>query len=125
MAPQVFKRAVFIISMLIIITYSGCKKDACRDCSTNQSPVAIAHNNQTLSDSAYLDACASNDPDGAIVAYEWTKIAGPDSITIVNPTAAHTWVTNLKEGSYYIELKVTDDAGLSAKDTVQVTVQPA
>jgi hypothetical protein len=33
------KKAGFIISILIIIvTHSGCKKDACEDCITNQPP---------------------------------------------------------------------------------------
>jgi len=39
MATRVFKETVFVVSMLItIITHSGCKKDACEDCITNQPP---------------------------------------------------------------------------------------
>lgn len=37
MTPQVFKRTVFMISMLIIITHSGCKKNGGED---YQPPVA-------------------------------------------------------------------------------------
>lgn len=47
--------------MLIIITYSGCKKDALKDCSTNQPSIAMAGNDQTIilpSDRAYLNAGA-------------------------------------------------------------------
>ena len=40
MTPQVFKRTVFIISMLIIITHSGCKKNAGED---YRLPVASPH----------------------------------------------------------------------------------
>src|SRR4249919_1158868 len=115
MISQLFKKAVFIVSLLIIIvTHSGCKKDSIANRpsgATNQPLLAIAGDNQTIflpHDSAYLDARASKDADGTIVAYKWTKISGPDSITIVNPTSAQTWVTNLKEGDYYIELKVTN-----------------
>jgi hypothetical protein len=72
-----------------------------------------------------LNGSKSSDPDGKISAWQWTKISGPDSITIVNPTSAETWLTHLEEGYYLIELKVTDSAGLFSKDTVQVTVLTA
>ena len=57
--------------------------------------------------------------------YLWTKIAGPASVTIANANAATTLVSNLTEGIYQFELKVTDAGGLFSKDTVQVTVSAA
>ena len=57
--------------------------------------------------------------------YLWTKIAGPASVTIANANAATTLVSNLTEGIYQFELKVTDAGGLFSKDTVQVTVLTA
>jgi hypothetical protein len=53
------------------------------------------------------------------VSYQWIKISGPSSFTITNANAVQTQVTNLVEGVYQFELKVTDIAGLFAKDTVQ------
>jgi hypothetical protein len=75
MAPQVFRRAVFIISMLIIIAHGGCKKDACEDCITNQ-PVANAGNGTTImlpGNTINLNDSSSFDPDNNITGYLWTK----------------------------------------------------
>ena len=38
----------------------------------------------------------------------WTKISGPSSFNIANANAVQTQVTNLVEGVYQFELKVTD-----------------
>src|SRR5262249_19000371 len=54
--------------------------------------------------------------------YLWSKIAGPASVTIANADAATTLVSNLSEGFYQFELKVTNAGGLFSKDTVEVTV---
>ncbi|MDB5203441.1 MAG: C-terminal target protein [Ferruginibacter sp.] len=67
---------------------------------------------------------AGTDPDGSIVGYQWTKIAGPTAV-IGNPNAIATSVSGLIEGTYSFELKVTDNNGASAKDTMQVFVHPA
>jgi hypothetical protein len=69
-----------------------------------------------------LDGSNSSDPDGKISAWKWTKVSGPASSTIVNATAVTTAVKHLKVGVYQFELKVTDDKGASAKDTIMVTV---
>ncbi len=72
-------------------------------------------------DSVILDGSASTD-DKKIVSYQWTKISGPDTFKIVQPTAARTTVNKLVKGVFEFELKVTDAEGLFSKDTVQVTV---
>ena len=66
-----------------------------------------------------LDGSASPD-DKKIVSYEWTKILGPDTPKIVQPTAAKTTVNKLMKGVFKFELKVTDAEELFSKDTVQV-----
>ena len=65
------------------------------------------------------------DPDGNIVSYTWTKILGPSSYNIVNPSSTVTNVSGLVQGIYQFELKVTDDKGAVGKDTVQVIVNAA
>ena len=50
---------------------------------------------------------------------------GPKQSTIMSPTMASTTVSNLAQGVYKFQLTVTDNAGASAKDTVQVTVNAA
>jgi hypothetical protein len=132
MTHQLSKKAVIIISMLIIITtHSGCKKGvSCETCLNviNYPPVACAGADRTITlptDTVTLDGSCSTDPDNNISSYLWTKIAGPASVTIGNANAAITQVTNLTEGVYRFELKVTDAGGLLSKDTVQVTVSAA
>jgi hypothetical protein len=69
-----------------------------------------------------LDGSASTDPDGTITSYKWVKIAGPVSSTITKPDSSKTLVKTLAAGVYQVELSVTDNGGLSAKDTVQILV---
>ena len=69
-----------------------------------------------------LDGSVSNDPDGTISEWHWSKISGPASFNIISASTAKTIVKNLVAGTYQIELKVTDDKNLSAKDTIQVTI---
>ena len=91
----------------------------------NNPPVANAGEDQVItlpSNSVNLDGRASTDPDNNIRSYQWTKISGPSSFTIANPSSVQTQVTNLVEGVYQFELKVTDNDGLFAKDTIQINV---
>jgi hypothetical protein len=93
----------------------------------NEFPKANAGNDIAITlplDSVILSANASTDPDGSITNYAWSKISGPASFSIANPAAIQTQATRLIEGAYQFELKVTDDKGLAAKDTVSVTVNP-
>ncbi|MEO6228890.1 MAG: T9SS type A sorting domain-containing protein, partial [Ferruginibacter sp.] len=65
------------------------------------------------------------DSDGVITTYGWSKISGPTSYSISSSSSANTTVSNLVEGDYVFQLKVTDDDGASAYDEVQVTVNKA
>jgi hypothetical protein len=56
--------------------------------------------------------------------YEWRKISGPSQYKIASPTLALTNITNLVEGIYQFELKVTNSYGLSSMDTMVLTVKP-
>ena len=94
--------------------------------SVSYTPVACAGIDRLITlpfNSVTLDGNCSTDPDNDIVAYQWTKIAGPASHNIIATNAAQTQINNLEEGVYQIELKVTDAGGLFSKDTVRVTVQ--
>lgn len=74
--------------------------------------------------SIILNDSASADPDNNITGYVWAKISGPSTFNIANANAVQTQVTNLVQGAYQFELKVTDEAGLFSKDTVQIIVNP-
>ena len=115
----------------------SCKKEySCEKCADpsntiitpppgNKPPIAVALydslNNQPAG-SKFVTAKHSTDPDGRIVSYQWRKVKGPASGVIVDPTKFETVITNLVLGTYEIELTVTDNGGLSAKDTVAITV---
>jgi ribosomal protein L14 len=91
----------------------------------NQPPVAAAGNSIVMTlptNATTLDGRVSYDPDGSIVRWQWTLISGPAAPVIVNPNAAVTAVNNLIQGTYSFRLTVTDDAGATASDEVQVIV---
>ncbi|SIN81540.1 PKD domain-containing protein [Chitinophaga niabensis] len=71
-----------------------------------------------------LDGSASSKEGGTIASYAWKKLSGP-AATIATPNGATTQLSGLAIGSYVFELTVTDNAGLSAKDQVTVTVLAA
>lgn len=92
---------------------------------SNQPPLANAGSGQTISlpsNSVSLNGSSSYDPDGTITAYQWTKIAGPAQFAILSSNQPQTAINNLVQGVYSFELKVTDNAGAVAKDTVLITV---
>jgi hypothetical protein len=58
---------------------------------------------------------------GTITSYLWNKIAG-GSVTITSPTSASTAISALTTGTYQFRLTATNNYGVAASDTVQVTV---
>jgi hypothetical protein len=128
------KRTIFIISILIgnALLFISCKKENdCEGCiNGNHRPVANAGKDTTITmpaSTANLDGSGSSDPDNNITSYQWTKIDGPSSYSIANANTVQTQVDGLEAGEYQFELKVTDAAGLYAKDiiTVKVNGHPA
>src|SRR6202035_889182 len=94
----------------------------------NQPPVANAGVDVSITlptSSVTLNGSLSSDPGGSISAYLWTKISGPSQFTISNNTTASTVASNLTAGVYSFQLKVTDNLGSTALDTVNVTVNAA
>ena len=110
-----------------VIAELSCKKEySCENCGdTNKPPVANAGQNQAIilpTDSATLDGSGSSDVDGGISNYQWAKVSGPVSSHIITITSPVTIVKRLTAGVYQFELKVTDNSGLSARDTVQIMI---
>jgi len=93
----------------------------------NQVPVANAGIDlvvQSPVSTAVLVGILSNDRDGTISSYAWTKTSGPASYSITNPSGAITTVTGLVPGMYIFTLTVTDNGGAKDSDTVTVIVLP-
>lgn len=126
------KLSVFLITIAscTIVQFYSCKPDPPDkppfvDSWTNRPPVADAGPDQSTylpKDSIVLDGRASLDPDGEIFKFQWSKVAGPSSYVFTDSVSAYTSVTQLVEGTYYFELTVTDKAGATAQDRLEVRV---
>lgn len=125
---------LLVAVLLVAILSLNCKKETpCENCNSsnvqpNRPPVAKAGPDQVITlpvNTVTLDATGSSDPDNNITGYAWTKISGPVLHTFSHSGLAQTQVTNLVQGEYLFELKVTDARGLTGWDTVMVTVNPA
>jgi parallel beta-helix repeat protein len=90
----------------------------------NQLPTANAGSNLsiTLPVNTVTLSGSGNDADGSITTFAWAKISGPVGGNIQTPTGANTVLTGLIEGTYTFRLTVTDNAGATATDDVQVIV---
>jgi Secretion system C-terminal sorting domain/PKD domain len=94
----------------------------------NQPPIANAGTDIIITlptNIITLNGTASNDPDGTIAAYAWTRVSGPAQFTIANAGAASTVLSNLVQGVYTFRLQVLDNGGATASDTITVTVNAA
>lgn len=88
-------------------------------------PTAVAGSDQTITlptSSVSVNGSGSSDADGSIVSYLWARVSGPVAYTITNPTNVSTTITGLIAGVYVFRLTVTDDAGATGTDDVQITV---
>ena len=115
----------YLLLILFWLQNEACHKDAITSPRPNKRPVANAGIDQQINlpiDDVVLDGTGSFDSDGRIVKYLWTRVDGPAPFKISNPGQARTAVGNLVKGIYHFELTVTDDGGLSSKDTVLITV---
>nr|WP_294903984.1 kelch repeat-containing protein [uncultured Lacibacter sp.] len=119
----------FLIALCLFSVLSCKPEYSCENCrGKNRPPIAKAGADKTIKlpkDSVLLDGTASTDPDGRITEWLWRKIAGPSSFTIKDTVVSVAAVGKLLPGVYSFELKVTDNEGLFANDTVNVFVDSA
>lgn len=124
------KKAVFaiaIVTAVAVCLLHSCRKEYSLEGlnAFNQPPVAVAEQDPLIilpTGSVLLKGSSSYDPDGVIKAWKWVKVSGPASFSIIQIDSAETMVKQLVEGVYRFELKVTDDKGAAAVDTVQVSI---
>jgi len=75
-----------------------------------------------------LDGSMSNDPENQNISYKWTQVSGEtvtlSSVTSVTPSFTSPIVANGQIKVLTFELRVYDDNGRDAVDTVTITVDP-
>ena len=88
-----------------------------------QPPTAVAAANPTSGVAPLTVAFSSNgstDPDGTITGYSWNFGDGTAVSTAPNPSHVYT-----SAGTFTAVLTVTDNSGLTASNSVQISVSPA
>ena len=88
------------------------------------SPTANAGEDITLSyptNSVQLSGVGMSG-DGSEVTYSWEKISGPDDVSFTDTNSESPVLNNLAEGTYIIELTVTDQHGGKGRDQVEIHV---
>ncbi|MDO8944597.1 MAG: hypothetical protein Q7U75_15550, partial [Desulfobacterales bacterium] len=93
----------------------------------NQAPTANAGSDQTVNAAAAVTLIGTGiDPEKGTLTYQWRQTGGI-AVTLSNPTSARASfiASGIATGTATLvfELKVADAAGLSATDTVSVSVQ--
>jgi gliding motility-associated-like protein len=88
------------------------------------NPIANAGEDESLSypaNSIQLTGHGSS-ADGSDVLFSWEKISGPDEASFSDKNSDTPTLNNLVEGTYIIELTVTDKNGMKGKDQLQIHV---
>ncbi|MBL8271197.1 PKD domain-containing protein, partial [Steroidobacter sp.] len=92
-------------------------------------PTANAGGDRTVADTdneagedVILDGSLSTDADGAIATYRWTRIVDGETQELLGTSGSPTLQVRLPDGENFIQLVVTDNAGLQSSDSVIITV---
>ena len=122
MAKKIF--FIPLMSAIVGLVYFSCnKRPSCESCTDrNKPPIARAGRDETVVlpvNNVLLNGSASNDPDGTISEYYWSKISGPNSFSMAFITGPTPQVTSLAEGVYEFKLTVIDNKGYASSDTVK------
>ncbi len=93
----------------------------------NQAPTVSlgADSSIQLPTNSKLISAVAADADGSIVRYRWSQVSGPNTAVFADTSSASRDFSSLIQGSYVFRVEVTDDQGASARDDIQITVQPA
>ena len=123
----VMVKVLYILAVTMLI-FSCQKEYSCEGCTETSllAPIAAAGPDQEIDlplDSVMLDGSGSNDPDGVIREWLWSKISGPASFLFSGTSSPGTTVKNLTAGVYEFALRVRDDDGLSSADTLVIRVR--
>jgi len=117
--------SIYGIVLLCMVFISGCSKK--NDPLNIEKPVVHAPAAVTITlptDSVTLTGTAT-DATGSIVGYLWSQVSGPAEASFFDEGSATLVAKKLVIGKYVFQFSATDNHGLSARDTVSVTVNPS
>ena len=87
---------------------------------------AVCQEEVTLNEEILFNAIASDKPPGKIVKYEWDFDSSNGDIDSVDSTgsafATHSYNSTSADSDFLVVLRVTDDDGLTSRDTCTVTI---
>ncbi|HRP30596.1 MAG TPA: PKD domain-containing protein, partial [Agriterribacter sp.] len=69
-----------------------------------------------------LDGSKSYSSKGEIASYNWEKVSGPGSLSIINSGTAYPAIQNIEPGVYTFRLTVKDSGGNTNSDDVTITI---
>ncbi len=115
-----------LFCLAVSLTFTACQKDIVNNVIYG-IPVADAGPPQTiqLPASSFTLSGTGTSPNGRIVGYLWSLIAGPNVPVIHSPASPTTNVSNFTTGTYRFQFMVIDSVGLTGVDTVSVTLVAA
>jgi hypothetical protein len=108
---------------VVLILMLACSKEKVDINSSNSEgiPYAFIKNDAvTFSESVStvtLDGSLSYDPYGFPITFQWKKLSGPSDPLISNASESIARISNLKKGTYTIQLTITSKSGKVAMDT--------
>jgi hypothetical protein len=92
---------------------------------SNVPPVANPGGDQEITlptNTVILNGASSSGSTSIIQSYQWTQLSGPNTSSIVSPTASYTQVNGLVAGTYEFELLVGDNRDCFSSGTTKVYV---
>ncbi|HDP68479.1 MAG TPA: T9SS type A sorting domain-containing protein [Candidatus Marinimicrobia bacterium] len=93
----------------------------------NIAPIARAGSDKVarFGETVTLDGSASKDPDGSIISYVWTQVAGTSVTLSATDQAVVSFTAPDVVSEFSFELVVTDNEDAVGKDTITVYVDPS
>lgn len=94
---------------------------------TNIMPVAVAGENQVVDENGMVSLAGMGaDSDGTVANYEWTQVNGPPVLLSSGDEGFASFLapTVTEESQLTFQLAVTDNAGTTALDSVNISVSP-
>lgn len=117
---------IYILELTVTDNRNATGKDT-MVLTVNAPPVANAGSDISITGTSAnisLNGTASSDPEGNTLSYEWRIISGTGAVLNNALTATPSFISNT-EGSYSVELKVTDQYLAPGLDTVNIIIAAA